>query len=35
MDSSVHWTEGNFQDYEENRKQQLGGGNVPQRIDGS
>lgn len=31
-DSNVYWFEGNFQDYEENRKKRLGGDIVPQRM---
>ena len=31
-DSNVYWFEGNFQDYEENRKKRLGGDIVPHRM---
>lgn len=31
-DSNVYWFEGNFQEYEENRKKRLGGDIVPHRI---
>ena len=30
--SNVYWFEGNFQDYEENRKKRLGGDIVPHRM---